>query len=127
ARAAAALAVARELDSEDLSTLARALGGAARVARGEPREGLRELDAAATVALSGDVEDPMAIGYSCCYLLHACEQARDFDRGAQWCARVRACSGRARFDVLLAVCRAHHGGVLLGRGQWQEAEAELEA
>lgn len=125
--ARAALAVAQELDVEDLRTLAHALGGASRVARGELREGLSQLDAAVTTALSGDIQDPIAIGYSCCYMLHACERARDFDRGGQWCARVTAFSQRARFSVLLAVCRAHHGSVLIGRGQWQEAEAELTA
>lgn len=122
-----ALAVAEELDVEDLRTLAHALGGASLVLRGELKEGLGQLDAAVATALSGDVQDPIAIGYSCCYMLHACDKTRDFDRGAQWCARVRAFSKRARFNALLAVCRAHHGSVLVGRGEWREAEVELEA
>jgi DNA-binding NarL/FixJ family response regulator len=122
-----ALEVAEALDVEDLRTLAHALGGASLVVRGELKEGLGQLDAAVTTALSGDLEDPIAIGYSCCYMLHACDKTRDFDRGAQWCARVRAFSERARFNVLLAVCRAHHGSVLVGRGEWPLAEAELEA
>jgi len=122
-----ALAIAQQLDVEDLRTLARALSGASLVVRGELKEGLDQLDAAVTTALSGDLEDPIAIGYSCCYMLHACDKTRDFDRGAQWCARVRAFCERARFNVLLAVCRAHHGSVLVGRGQWPEAELELEA
>jgi hypothetical protein len=119
--------VAEALGVEDMRTLANALGGASLVARGELREGLGQLDTAVTTALSGDLSDPIAIGYSCCYMLHACERARDFDRAAQWCARVHAYSERARFNVLRAVCRAHHGSVLTGRGQWQEAEAELDA
>jgi DNA-binding NarL/FixJ family response regulator len=125
--ARSALAIAEALDVEELRTLAQALGGVALVIRGELKQGLGQLDGAVTAALSGDLRDPIAIGYSCCYMLHACDKARDFDRGAQWCARVRAFSERARFSVLLAVCRAHHGGVLVGRGQWREAEAELEA
>ncbi|MBI4271747.1 MAG: hypothetical protein HY615_15535 [Candidatus Rokubacteria bacterium] len=68
---------------------------------------------------------PVAIGLSCCYLLHACERVRDFDRAAQWCHRVREFCERTRFNFLLAVCRIQYAGVLAWRGAWAEAEQEL--
>ena len=127
ASAEQALEIARQLGVDDLRVLAHALLGAALVAKGHVAEGMSRLDGAVTTALSGDVEDPIAIGYSCCYMLQACERARDFDRATQWCERVRVFSERCRFEALLAVCRAHHASLLIGRGHWQEAEAELDA
>jgi tetratricopeptide (TPR) repeat protein len=85
------------------------------------------LDEATTAAVSGEMSDPFAIGISCCYLVDACERIRDFERAAQWCARVKEVALRARFNALLGVCRAQYARMLVWRGGWAEAEAELEA
>jgi ATP/maltotriose-dependent transcriptional regulator MalT len=73
------------------------------------------------------MSDPFAIGISCCYLVDVCERIRDFDRAAQWCARVKDIAARTRFNALLGICRAQYASVLVWRGAWKEGEAELEA
>jgi DNA-binding CsgD family transcriptional regulator len=127
ARADAAWQIGQSLRIEDIRVQAHALSGAALVVEGRIHEGMLRLDGAVTSALAGDVEDPVAIGYSCCYMLQSCERARDFERASQWCERVRMFSERSRFDALLAICRTHRASLWIGSGQWQEAEAELDA
>ncbi|MEW5978828.1 MAG: LuxR C-terminal-related transcriptional regulator [Acidobacteriota bacterium] len=124
--AAAATEIGQSLGLEEIHMLARALEGAALVVQGRWMEGMCQLDEAVTAALSGDLQDHVAIGYSCCYMLSACERARDFDRALQWCGRVHAYCRQTRFNALLGVCRTHYASVLIGRGNWSEAEAELE-
>jgi ATP/maltotriose-dependent transcriptional regulator MalT len=66
------------------------------------------------------------VAWACCYLISACERVRDFDRAAQWCARVGDFCGR--HDIfLLNTCRAHYASVLSWQGRWEEAESQLTA
>jgi DNA-binding NarL/FixJ family response regulator len=71
------------------------------------------------------MSDPVAIGFSCCYLIFACERVRDFDRAAQWCQRLAGIAADQNVRALRAVCRAHYGTVLVLRGEWERAEVEL--
>jgi DNA-binding CsgD family transcriptional regulator len=71
------------------------------------------------------MSDPVAIGFSCCYLIFACERVRDFERAGQWCERVVRIAEGWNIRALRAVCRAHYGTVLVLRGDWREAEAVL--
>jgi LuxR family transcriptional regulator, maltose regulon positive regulatory protein len=50
---------------------------------------------------------------------------RDYDRAAQWCARVQEFTKRWGLRPLSAVCRAQFAGVLVWRGEWDKAEGEL--
>jgi DNA-binding CsgD family transcriptional regulator len=59
-------------------------------------------------------------------MIIACERTCDYDRAGQWCERLEAFCERTGQRPLLALCRAHHGTVLTMRGEWEEAEAELE-
>lgn len=85
------------------------------------------LDEAAAAALAGDISDPYAAGLTCCYLISACDRVRDYDRAAQWCARLREFSTRQHFAILMTTCRLQYGSVLISRGNWDDAEAELMA
>jgi ATP/maltotriose-dependent transcriptional regulator MalT len=71
------------------------------------------------------MRDPVAIGFACCYLIFACERVRDFDRAGQWCERLGRMAADQNVRSLRAVCRAHYGTVLMLRGDWERAEAEL--
>jgi DNA-binding CsgD family transcriptional regulator len=124
-RSAEAEALARELGDIDLEMTASALGGLALVSRGEIAAGMARLDEATTAATAGEMSDPVAIGFSCCYLIFACERVRDLDRAAQWCQRLAAISSDQNVRALRAVCRAHFGSVLMLQGQWEHAEVEL--
>ena len=119
--------VARDSKCSDAEVLAIAMNGLALVMSAEPDRGLALLDEAAAAALAGDISDPYAAGLTCCYLISACDRIRDYDRAAQWCARLREFSTRQRFAILMTTCRLQYGSVLISRGAWDEADAELQA
>ena len=102
----------RRLGAVDLEMFAVATEGAALVADGEVAAGMRRLDEAAAAALGGEYEDLRAAGWTCCYLIGACERVRDFERAAQWCREVEAFSRRLDIRFVTGVCRTHYGAVL---------------
>jgi DNA-binding CsgD family transcriptional regulator len=122
-----ALQLAREINCPDVEVLATAMSGLALVMSAQSDQGLALLDEAAAAALGGDISDPYAAGLTCCYLISACDRVRDYDRAAQWCARLREFSTRQRFAILMTTCRLQYGSVLISRGEWDEAESELQA
>jgi ATP/maltotriose-dependent transcriptional regulator MalT len=124
---AQARAVAGSLGAVDLEMLAQASLGFATVCEGDVAAGMRLLDEATAAAVGGEMTDPDAIVTTCCYLISACERVRDYDRAAQWCERALQLAERWSHRFLFAYCRSHYAGVLIWRGAWSEAEAELEA
>lgn len=124
-RSSEAESLGQQLGDIDLEMTASALGGLALVSEGEILAGMARLDEATMAATSGEMTDPVAIGFSCCYLIFACERVRDLDRAAQWCQRLAAISAEQNVRALRAVCRAHYGSVLMLRGEWEQAEVEL--
>ena len=80
--------------------------GLALVNQGDVAEGMRRLDEAAAAALGGEYEQLAPAGWTCCYLIYACERVRDYDRAAQWCREVEAFSRRTRIRFVNGVCRA---------------------
>jgi len=109
----------------DIEMTARTLQGLALVSLGRVEEGTRLLDEGTAAATAGELYDPIAIGSCCCNMIIACERSRDFDRAGQWCEQLEAVCQRTGQRPLLALCRAHHGTVLMMRGEWAEAEEEL--
>jgi DNA-binding NarL/FixJ family response regulator len=109
----------------DIEMTARTLQGLALVSLGRVDEGTRLLDEGTAAATAGELYDPIAIGSCCCNMIIACERARDFDRAGQWCEHLAAFCERTGQRPLLALCRAHHGTVLMMRGEWASAEEEL--
>jgi ATP/maltotriose-dependent transcriptional regulator MalT len=110
----------------DIEMTARTLQGLALVSLGRVEEGTRLLDEGTAAATAGELYDPIAIGSCCCNMIIACERSRDFDRAGQWCEQLAAFCDRTGQRPLLALCRAHHGTVLMMRGDWAEAERDLE-
>src|SRR5207249_8393067 len=124
--AARAVELGRAFGAPELEMLGLGLEGRALVSEGELEEGMRRLDEATTVALAGEASLLYCVAWACCYLISACERVRDFDRAAQWCARVGEFCGR--HDIfLLNTCRAHYASVLSWQGRWKEAESQLTA
>ena len=116
---------ARAHRSLDVEMTARTLQGLALVSLGRVEEGTRLLDEGTAAATAGELYDPIAIGSCCCNMIIACERSRDFDRAGQWCQQLAAFCERTGHRPLLALCRAHHGTVLMMRGEWAEAEEKL--
>lgn len=125
--AAEAASIGEALGIADVELLGRALEGLSLASQGKVRDGMRLLDEATAAVVSGELADLQAMGLTYCYQIYACERVRDYPRAAEWCDRVREFCRRWRCSLLLAVCRAHYAGVLIWRGAWAEAEAELTA
>jgi DNA-binding CsgD family transcriptional regulator/tetratricopeptide (TPR) repeat protein len=117
----------RTLGDVDIEMTGLGLEGLAAVTAGDIAEGMSKLDEATATAVSGDMSEPAGIGATCCYLIFACERVRDFDRAVQWCERLEQLCREWQWGSLFATCQTHHAGVLLWRGAWKAAEAELEA
>jgi len=118
--------VGRSLADPGVEMTALALEGLALVTAGEVAAGMRRLDEATAAATAGEVKELHAVGVVCCWQMFACERVRDYDRAAQWCDRVREFAKRWRNVPLSSVCRSQYAGVLIWRGDWAGAEAELE-
>jgi DNA-binding NarL/FixJ family response regulator len=71
------------------------------------------------------VKELHAIGLVSCWQIFACERVRDYDRAAQWVARVQEFTRRWGLRPLSAICRTQYAGVLIWHGDWAKAEAEL--
>jgi DNA-binding CsgD family transcriptional regulator len=121
-----AVVLARDQDSVGLELESLALEGFALVSQGAIDDGLRLLDESTAGALAGDIDGLSAMWLTYCFMLWACELARDYDRAGQWCERVMAFTERLHMAYPFAVCRAHYGTVLTWRGAWADAERELE-
>ena len=119
--------IAHELD--DAESEIRALGGLGflRVSLGDVEEGMSLLDEAMAAAMGGELEDPWAIGATCCSMLFACERISDLRRAEEWCRVVTDFTERRRYVPLSALCRSIYAGVLISRGDWERAEEELQA
>jgi DNA-binding CsgD family transcriptional regulator len=124
--AARAVELGRTFGAPELEMLGLGLEGRALVSDGELEEGMHRLDEATTVALAGEARLLYCVAWACCYLISACERVRDFDRAAQWCARVGDFCGQHEI-FLLNICRAHYASVLTWQGLWDEAESQLGA
>jgi LuxR family transcriptional regulator, maltose regulon positive regulatory protein len=127
AAGADAAAIGRRVGSVDAEMLGMAMEGLALVTAGQVDDGMARLDEAAAAVVAGEVTDLAAAGDACCAMIFACERVRDFDRAAQWCQQIRELAKRTAQRSLLAVCRTHYAAVLIARGEWPAAEAELHA
>jgi len=126
-RVARAVALAAQHKMADLEALSVSLEGLARLGTGDIRGGVRCLDKAAAIVMSGEVHNLTAEALTLCQLMAGCERIKDYDRARQWCARVKQVSEARTFPALLAVCRPHYASILMWQGRWQEAEEQLEA
>ncbi len=127
ARAAAeeALRLATESGADEAQIVAIALEGLARVAEGDVAGGMPRLDEASAAAVTRDLGDLNAAAWACCYLIHGCEEVRDFPRAAEWCERVSQFCERHGLKPMFATCRMHYASVLTWQGRWKDAEEEL--
>jgi ATP/maltotriose-dependent transcriptional regulator MalT len=120
-----AIRIGQAIGATDHEMVGRALHGFARVTMGRVTEGLRELDEVSAAILAGELSDRVLIGVAGCYLIAACDRARDHGRAIQWCDRIKEYSRKWGLKPLFAVCRTQYASVCMSRGAWQEAEREL--
>jgi DNA-binding CsgD family transcriptional regulator/tetratricopeptide (TPR) repeat protein len=122
---ATAAQLGRTLGSVDLEAVGMATEGLALVTQGQVAAGMPLLDEAAATALSGEFEHLWAVPWTCCFLIYACERVHDLERAEQWCRKVEEFARQTSIEFTWGLCRAHHAGVLVWQGAWDEAEREL--
>jgi len=120
-----AIRVAQAIGAIDYEMVGRALLGFAMITTGRVTDGLRELDEVSAAILAGELTDRLLIALAGCYLIGACDRARDHGRAVQWCERVKEHSRKWGLKPLFAVCRTQYASVCMWRGAWDEAEREL--
>ena len=79
--------------------------GVAMVDQGEVEQGMRCLDEATAAALGGEYENLAPAAWTCCRLMSACEELRDYERGTQWCQKIEEFSLRMDTRFVTGVCR----------------------
>ena len=122
-----AIRIGQAIGAIDYEMVGRALHGFALITTGRVRDGLRELDEVSTAILAGELSDRLLIALAGCYLIGACDRARDHARAVQWCDRIKEHSRKWGLKPLFAVCRTQYASVCMWRGSWDEAEHELTA
>ena len=122
-----ALELARASGDPDLELCALGDLGLTLVTAGRVPEGLALIDEAMAGTLGGEHRRLDTVVIACCDMLVACDLVGDLRRAVQWCQVADQFIGRYGCPFLYARCRTLYGGVLVARGRWAEAEAELDA
>jgi ATP/maltotriose-dependent transcriptional regulator MalT len=120
-----ALEIGKALGDSSIEVMGLAMQGIAMVTEGAVEDGMRRLDEAAAIALSGELQDPVAISWAVCYLIFACERVRDLNRAEEWCKKLGEFADQQKITQTQGICRIHYASVLIWRGMWDEAESQL--
>jgi len=121
------LELARATGDPDLELCAIGDLGLTLVTQGRAAEGLTLIDEAMAGTLGGEHRRLLTVVVASCDMLIACDLAGDLRRAAQWCQVADQFIDRYGCPFLYARCRTLYGGVLMAKGRWEEAEAELQA
>jgi ATP/maltotriose-dependent transcriptional regulator MalT len=122
-----ALACARGSGDVDLELCALSQLGNTLVAVGRVAEGFALIDEAMAGTLGGERCSLETVIIASCHMLTACDLAGDLERATQWCRVADRFIRTYGCPFLHATCRTLYGSVLVGKGRWPEAEAELKA
>lgn len=109
----------------DLHFDALAYTGLSLVEAGRVTDGMRRLDEAAAAARGGEVSSRVVAGEIYCKMLVACEGTLDVRRAEEWQQVTAPFADQPAVAWVSAICRMHHGGILVAAGRWQEADVEL--
>ena len=117
--------IARRANASAVEVVASALEGLALTSLGDVAKGTDLLDEASTALVSGELTDPALGSQLLCYVVAACDRTRDLERADSWCRTMIDLCDRWSIEGMVASCRTQYAGVLIARGTWTEAEAEL--
>lgn len=115
----------KSIDDSEALMVAEGLKGTMLVNIGRVREGMGLLDEATVMALQEQSAPIHSVTTTCCFLIDACQRVRDYERAGQWCNKVKELCKRWNHRAVFATCRVQYAAVLIWRGEWKEAEAEL--
>jgi len=117
--------LALRLGAMDLQLEAMALEGLTLIREGHMAHGMRRLDQAAAAVVGGEISNYDIVGQICCHVIAACDRTGDYGRAAEWCEALRQACRHPSLRPLLTLCRERDAALLILRGHWNEAEAEL--
>jgi DNA-binding NarL/FixJ family response regulator len=124
ARAVAALGA--EHDDATLIACALVGEGIAMIKQGRVGDGLAILDEAMLPVVAGRVR-PSYAGNIYCQLMSVCHDLADLRRAEQWTdATARWCEGFSNAVMFMGICRVHRVQLLQVRGEWAQAEDEIQ-
>ena len=120
------VALAERFGDDTLCAYALVSEGIARIKQGNVSTGLAVLDEAMLPVVAGRVR-PAFAGNIYCQLMSICHELADLRRAQQWTdATARWCAGFSNAVMFLGICRVHRAQLLQIRGEWAQAEAEIE-
>jgi ATP/maltotriose-dependent transcriptional regulator MalT len=119
-----ALALGRELASQNLEAEALQTIGRILIDAGDVGRGLAHLDEAMLLAVEGRL-GPYSTGKVYCSLIGACEDLGDLRRAAEWTEATARWAEQHPFAIFPGICRIHHAVVLDRRGALVDAERQL--
>jgi len=119
-----ALSIARAHDDGDLELVALSRLGLARVLQGHIDDGVGCFDEAMAGATGGEASRLETIGDVYCDLSRAAEVIGEASRLMQWAEVMMSFLGRGHM-LFVAFCSTCCGELLLGEGNWSEAEEQL--
>jgi len=122
-----AVRIGRQTGDRDLEMFSLATGGVAKVSSGQTREGLYQLDEAAAASVAGEVRAPWTASYILCSVMEGCGGVRDWRRATEWFSQAHLLAERWQVPGFFAQCRPHYALLLTWRGQWADAEEQLQA
>ena len=121
--------IATRLGAQDLVALGRSTQGLLLVHTDDPRAGMRLLDEAAAMAMTGEL-GTFASSEIVCEMTVSCLRLADHERAGEWLDSIER-AGR-RIACFPGCCRTHRATVLRHRGEWagayehaERAQAEL--
>lgn len=120
-----ALETARRVGSPTVEALSLMTLAHNSIRHGAVRDGLRMIDAAAALALSGDVAW-LAVGAVLCGTIYAHRDVGDWKRAAEWTDVTQRWLDRTRVSIFPGLCRVHRCEVSRLRGELGSAEDDAE-
>jgi class 3 adenylate cyclase len=120
-----AIALADRNENADLKANARSNLGTLKIATGMTTDGIALMEEASIAAVQGELS-PFATGVTCCQMISACRDLTDYNRAIEWIDATERYCQRQDLSGFPGVCRVHRAEVKAVKGDWQQAEIELE-
>jgi DNA-binding NarL/FixJ family response regulator len=116
----------RRFDDQDLVTTGLCLEARLEIYSGRVAGGLRILDEAMVIVLSGEVS-PVFAGLAYCSAIEACQEICDLGRAGEWTHALSTwCDSQPGLVAFTGQCAVHRGQLMRLHGAYDDALAELE-
>lgn len=119
------IAIGDRAEDADLRACGLSNLGALKIATGSTADGFALMEEAAFAAVNGELS-PFNAGVTCCRMISACRDLRDYQRASEWIEATEKYCQRQSVSGFPGICRIHRAEVAAVGGAWEQAERELE-